>query len=62
MPSWLQGFAANQPVSVVATTVRTLMSGLPTGSRVAESMVWIAAILAVFFPLGVYLHKRAVST
>ncbi len=25
MPSWLQGFAANQPVSVVASTVRALM-------------------------------------
>jgi ABC transporter DrrB family efflux protein len=62
MPSWLQGFAANQPISVVATTVRALMSGLPVGARVAESILWIAAILAVFFPLGVYLYKRAVST
>ena len=62
MPSWLQGFATNQPVSVIATTVRALMSGLPTGSRVTESILWIAAILAVFFPLGVYLYKRAVST
>jgi ABC-2 type transport system permease protein/oleandomycin transport system permease protein len=47
---------------VIASTVRALMSGLPTGSRVAESILWIAAILAVFFPLGVYLYKRAVST
>ena len=62
MPSWLQGFATNQPVSVIATTVRALMSGLPAGARVTESILWIAAILAVFFPLGVYLYKRAVST
>jgi ABC-2 type transport system permease protein/oleandomycin transport system permease protein len=62
MPSWLQGFAANQPVSVVASTVRALMGGLPVGSRILESAMWIAAILAVFFPLGVYLYRRAVST
>jgi ABC-2 type transport system permease protein/oleandomycin transport system permease protein len=62
MPSWLQGFAANQPVSVVASTVRALMGGLPVGSRILESAMWIAAILAVFFPLGVHLYRRAVST
>jgi len=62
MPSWLQGFAANQPVSVIADTVRALMSGLPVGSLIFESLAWIAAILAVFFPLGVWLYRRAVST
>ena len=62
MPDWLQGFAANQPVSVVASTVRALMGGLPVGSRILESAMWIAAILAVFFPLGVCLYRRAVST
>lgn len=62
MPDWLQGFAKNQPVSVIADTVRALMGGLPIGSRILESFLWIAAILAVFFPLGVYLYRRAVST
>ncbi len=62
MPSWLQGFAANQPVSVIASTVRALMGGLPVGSLVLQSFLWIAAILAVFFPLGVWLYRRAVST
>jgi hypothetical protein len=37
------------------------MGGLPAGSRILESFLWIAAILAVFFPLGVYLYRRAVS-
>jgi len=62
MPSWLQGFAANQPVSVIADTVRALMSGLPVGNLVFQSLAWTAAILAVFFPLGVWLYRRAVST
>jgi len=62
MPGWLQGFAANQPVSVIASTVRALMGGLPVGSLILQSLLWIAAILAVFFPLGVWLYRRAVST
>jgi len=62
MPSWLQGFAANQPVSVIADTVRALMGGFPVGSLIFESLAWTAAILAVFFPLGVWLYRRAVST
>ena len=62
MPGWLQGFAANQPVSVIADTVRALLGGLPVGTLVWESLAWIAVILAVFFPLGVHLYRRAVST
>jgi ABC transporter DrrB family efflux protein len=62
MPSWLQGFAANQPVSVIASTVRALMGGLPVGSLVLQSVLWIAAILAVFFPLGVRIYRRAVGS
>jgi len=62
MPSWLQGFAANQPVSVIASTVRALMGGLPVGSLVLQSALWIAAILAVFFPLGVRIYRRAVGS
>jgi ABC transporter DrrB family efflux protein len=62
MPGWLQGFAANQPVSVIADTVRALLGGLPVGNLVWESLAWIVVILAVFFPLGVHLYRRAVST
>lgn len=62
MPSWLEGFAANQPVSVISDTVRALLGGLPVGNLVLQSALWIAAILAVFFPLGVHLYRRAVST
>lgn len=62
MPSWLQGFAENQPVSVIADTVRALMGGLPVGTLVWQSLFWIAVLLLVFFPLGVQLYRRAVST
>jgi ABC transporter DrrB family efflux protein len=68
MPSWLQGFAENQPVSVVATTVRGLTLGvesLPSGKTVEGmivlSLVWIVGIFIVAAPLGVRLYRRIFS-
>lgn len=68
MPSWLQVFAENQPVSVVANAVRGLVLGgqvLPPGdsieSLVLQSFAWIVAIVVVFAPIGVRFYRRAVS-
>jgi len=68
MPSWLQVFAENQPVSVIATTVRGLTFGveaLPAGKTiegmVALSLVWIVVIFAVASPLSVQLYRRIFS-
>jgi ABC transporter DrrB family efflux protein len=68
MPSWLQVFAENQPVSVIATTVRGLTFGieaLPSGKTiegmVALSLVWIILIFAVASPLSVQLYRRIFS-
>jgi ABC transporter DrrB family efflux protein len=68
MPDWLRVFAENQPVSVLATTVRGLTFGidaLPTGQTiealVIQSIAWIVGILLVFGYLGVRIYKRAVS-
>jgi ABC transporter DrrB family efflux protein len=68
MPSWLQVFADNQPVSVIATTVRGLTFGveaLPAGKTiegmVALSLVWIVVIFAVASPLSVQLYRRIFS-
>jgi ABC transporter DrrB family efflux protein len=60
MPTWLQGFAAHQPVSVTASAVRALALGGPTTSFVVQSLAWYAGILLVFVPLGVRLYRRAV--
>ncbi len=69
MPDWLQGFAENQPVSVVANTVRSLMIpeealvflGIDQGTLILKSFAWIVAITAVFAPLAVRQYKKAVG-
>jgi ABC transporter DrrB family efflux protein len=67
MPSWLEPFAANQPVTVATNALRGLILGpgaLPPGTtvagQVAVTLAWSAAILAVFAPLAVRLYRRSV--
>jgi len=57
MPSWLQGFATYQPVSVVITACRALMIGGPTAKWVVQSLVWTALLLAVLIPLAVRRYR-----
>jgi ABC transporter DrrB family efflux protein len=59
MPSWLQGFAKYQPVSVMASAVRGLCLGGPTAYWVLQSLAWIAGILIVFVPLAVWRYTRS---
>jgi ABC transporter DrrB family efflux protein len=63
MPSWLQGFAEHQPVSVTVNAVRALMVDYPvnadTGFQVAQSVGWSILIIAVFAPLAVRKYRKA---
>jgi len=59
MPSWLQGFATYQPVSVTANAVRALMLGGPTLSWLLQSIAWCAGIVLVCAPLAVWFYRRA---
>jgi ABC transporter DrrB family efflux protein len=68
MPSWLQPFAAHQPVTVTANAVRGLVLGpgaLPTGQTVAGqaglSLLWAAAITVVCVPFAVRAYRRTVA-
>ena len=58
MPSWLQGFANVQPVSVTINAVRGLTEGGPTFHWVWQSVAWTIAILAVFIPLAVRQYRK----
>jgi ABC-2 type transport system permease protein/oleandomycin transport system permease protein len=60
MPSWLQGFATYQPVSVTVTACRALMIGGPTASWVAQSVLWAIAITAVTVPLAIRRYRTRV--
>ena len=66
MPEWLRVFAENQPVSVIANTVRALT--FPDAPRpdsleslLLQSALWIGGILVVFGYLSVRQYKKAVS-
>lgn len=61
MPSWLRGFAGNQPITVMVNAVRSLCEG-PSQEAVLHhsaahfvvlSLVWAAGIILVFAPLAV---------
>ena len=66
LPGWLQPFARNQPLSQVANAVRGLMNGPAaaqlvdhsTGHYVLTSLLWCAAITAVFAPLAIRAYRR----
>jgi ABC transporter DrrB family efflux protein len=66
MPGWLQAFAEHQPLTDMVDAVRALtlgsqadtLLGHPASYYVARSLVWTAAILAVFVPLAVAKYRR----
>ncbi len=58
MPSWLQGFARVNPISVVVNAARALAGGGATARPLLQSLAWIAAILLVFVPLAVGRYRR----
>jgi ABC-2 type transport system permease protein/oleandomycin transport system permease protein len=58
MPSWLQPWAENQPVSVVINAARALTIGGPTLDPCLKAIAWIVGIVVVFAPLAVHLYRR----
>jgi ABC-2 type transport system permease protein len=67
MPGWMQPIAEHQPVTVMSNAVRALALGDPataglshgTGYWVGLSLVWSAAIVALFAPLAVARYRRS---
>jgi ABC-2 type transport system permease protein/oleandomycin transport system permease protein len=59
MPGWLQGFAKNQPVTIVIDEMRALALGGPLGLHAWQSALWLAGIAAVFVPLAIRAYRRA---
>ncbi len=58
MPSWLQGFATNQPISPVIETVRGLLLDRPVGNNAAIALAWCAGILVVSAIASALLFRR----
>ena len=57
MPSWLHGFAANQPVTPVIETLRGLLLGLPSGPA-RKAVAWCLAILVASVAVSGVLFRR----
>jgi ABC-2 type transport system permease protein/oleandomycin transport system permease protein len=57
MPSWLRGWANHQPVSVVINAIRELTLDNDT-SNLIPAILWIAGIIAVCAPLGVWRYRH----
>jgi ABC-2 type transport system permease protein/oleandomycin transport system permease protein len=58
MPDWMRVFADNQPMTLVVNAVRDLTLGTDLYAAELPSVIWSVAILAVGFPLGVWLYNR----
>jgi ABC-2 type transport system permease protein/oleandomycin transport system permease protein len=61
MPGWLQAFANNQPVSLVADALRGLLIGSPIGSDGWLAAAWFVGVIALFVPLSVDAYKKATA-
>ncbi len=66
MPSWMRGFAENQPITVMVNSVRTLTQGHPAEALlghpaayfVIRSLLWSIGLIAVFAPLAIAKYRR----
>jgi ABC-type Na+ efflux pump permease subunit len=58
MPSWLQGFARNQPVTAVIDSVRALLQGGPVASPAWHALGWSAGIIVGSVVLAGLLFRR----
>lgn len=58
MPSWLQVFAEAQPMTLVTNSVRSFTLGGTGGPDLVPALIWSLALLAVCFPLGIWLYRR----
>jgi ABC transporter DrrB family efflux protein len=59
LPSWLQGFANDQPISQTTYAVRGLMLGQPVGNSVWVSLAWSIGLIAFLAPLAVNRFRKA---
>ncbi len=60
MPGLLRTWSQVNPVSLLSDVLRGLLNGGPVAGPLTGSLIWCAAVAAVFFPLSVRAyHRRA---
>ena len=60
MPGWLKAWADISPVSLMADALRGLLNGGAIAGPLTGSLVWMVAVVAVFFPLAMWAYRRRV--
>ena len=58
MPTWLQGFARDQPVTPVVETLRGLLLGTPVGASPWHAVAWCGGILVGATAISGVLFRR----
>lgn len=58
LPGWLRAWAGVNPVTHTMDAARALLTGTPAGDSVTLTLVWSAALVAVFAPLAVWAFNR----
>jgi ABC transporter DrrB family efflux protein len=58
MPDWLEWFAERQPMTLVMNEVRDLTLGIDVYDAELAAVLWCVGILALAFPLGLWLYNR----
>ncbi|MEV6861379.1 ABC transporter permease [Streptosporangium subroseum] len=58
MPGWLRAWSDVNPVSLMADTLRGLLNGGEVAGPLLGSLVWMAGVVAVFFPLAMRAYRR----
>lgn len=58
MPSWLHGFADNQPMTPLIETLRGLLIGTPIGKNSLSAIVWFGILLVVSFAASMIIFNR----
>ncbi|MCK8486928.1 ABC transporter permease [Paenibacillus sp. MBLB2552] len=60
MPRWLQGFAANQPITPSIETIRGLLTNVPIGDNAGWAVGWCLLLIAgAFIWCRVVFHGRS---
>ena len=58
LPTWLQVFVRNQPITFMANAARELALGTDSGGAIWKVTFWSLGLLAIFIPLALQQYKR----
>jgi ABC-2 type transport system permease protein len=58
MPVWLQAIISVNPVAILVTAVRSIMSGMPDIGAIAGALLTAAVLTAVLAPVAMLLYGR----